>query len=56
MLLSEKSWFLYVGVLVAIHIYALCTFDAFRNQKMLDPLGLELGMIISCHVGSGKQT
>lgn len=34
-----------------------CIFGEHRGQKMVsDPLGLELHMIVSLHVGSGNQT
>jgi len=34
----------------------LCNVYALKNLKMLGPLGLEVQMITSCHVGAGNQT
>ena len=39
------------------YVYHVCVFSAYSGQKeMLDPLKLELQMVVSCHGGAENQT
>ena len=39
-----------------MYVCITCVPGAYGGPKASDPLNLELQMVVSCHVGAGKQT